>query len=268
MHVLAALAAAAALMPGFTKSAVGPDGGAVLTGTFPGGARPGYVYLPPHFDTARRYPVVYLLHGMPGSPSEYLAGASLVSFADSAIASGRVLPFIAVIPAAGTSTKYNGEWAGIWEHHVVRRVVPFVDTWLPTQPDSRGRVIAGLSAGGYGAVDIALRNPGVFGIVESWGGYFTPLRDGPFRHAARSVLDANDPTKLIARAAPLLRKDRTRFFLSTGPGHSHWFTPEATVAFASELRQAGLRPALRLYPTAEREWSRQLAAGLAWAFGA
>ena len=267
MHVLAALAASAALLPGFAQTATGPSGGAILTGTFPGGARPGYVYLPPQFDPGRRYPVVYLLHGMPGSPSEYLAGASLVSFADDAIAAHRVRPFIAVLPAAGTEAKYNGEWAGIWEHHVVDRVVPFVDTWLPTIAGPRGRAIAGLSAGGYGAADIALRHPGLFGVVESWGGYFAPLRDGPFRHASQAVLSANDPTKLIARTAPRLRSDRTRFFLSTGPGHSHWFTPEATVAFASQLRQAGLHPALRLFPSAKGEWSRQLAAGHPWAFG-
>lgn len=264
MHALAALAAAA-LLPGFTP-VVGPaQGGTVLKGTFPGGARPGYVYLPPGFDASRRYPVVYLLHGMPGSPSEYLEGAGLTSFADSAIASGSVRAFIAVMPAAGTQPHYNGEWGGIWEQHVVNRVVPWIDERLPTVASPSGRVLAGLSAGGYGAVDIALRHPGVFGTVESWSGYFRPLRDGPFKDAPQSVLDANDPVKLVPGEARVLRADHVRFFLSSGPGHSHWFKPSETIAFAAELRREGMHPTLRLFPSLQGEWTQQLASGLAWA---
>ena len=232
----------------------------MLQGTFPGGARPGYVYLPPRFDPSRRYPVVYLLHGMPGSPSEYLDGAGLTTFADSA-----ARPFIAVMPAAGPEPHYNGEWGGIWEHHVVDRVVPWIDAHLPTRASASGRVIAGLSAGGYGAVDIALRHPCVFGTVESWSGYFRPLRDGPFKNAPQRVLDAHDPVKLVPGEAGMLRANHVRFFLSSGPAHSHWFKPSETIAFAAELRRAGLHPTLRLFPSLQGEWTRQLASGLAWA---
>jgi hypothetical protein len=108
---LAALVAAAVL-PGFTPFAAGPDGGQVLRGTFPGGGRPGFVYLPPGFDASVRYPVIYLLHGMPGSPSEYLDGTQLAEFADDGISAGRLRPFIAILPAAGPNRGYNGEWAG------------------------------------------------------------------------------------------------------------------------------------------------------------
>src|SRR6476660_3436079 len=100
MHTLAVLLAAFVL-PGFTNAAAEPSGGQLLQGTFPGTARPGYVYLPPSFDPATRYPVVYLLHGMPGSPSEYTDGTQLGTFADAQIAAGALRPFIAVIPAAG-----------------------------------------------------------------------------------------------------------------------------------------------------------------------
>ena len=264
MHALAAFAAAA-LLPGFTPVAGPAQGGTVLQGTFPGGARPGYVYLPPAFDPSHCYPVVYLLHGMPGSPSEYLDGAGLTSFADSAIPSGGVRAFIAVMPAAGTQPHYNGEWGGIWEQHVVDRVVPWIDARLPTIASPDGRVLAGLSAGGYGAVNIALRHPGVFGTVESWSGYFRPLRDGPFKDVPQSVLDANDPVKLVPSEAQVLRADHIRFFLSSGPAHSHWFKPAETIAFAAELRRAGMHPTLRLFPSLRGEWTQQLASGLAWA---
>jgi len=146
-------------------------------------------------------------------------------------------------------------------------VVPWVDAHLPTLPDARDRTIAGLSAGGFGAVNTALRHPLLFGRVESWSGYFAPLRDGPFRHATRAVLAANDPAALVPAEAPELRADGVRFFLSTGPYHSHWFRPAQTVEFAHELRTARLPVAFHRYANAHGEWRNQVAAGLSWAFG-
>jgi enterochelin esterase-like enzyme len=259
--VLASLA-----LSGFLPLSSGPAGGEVLQGTFPGTVRPGLLYLPPGFTRAERYPVVYLLHGMPGSPSEYPDGTGLVTFADEAIAAGTVRPFIAVMPAAGPRHGYNGEWAGPWERGLVDETVPWVEAHLPTIAGPHARVIAGLSAGGYGAVDIALRHPDVFGTVESWSGYFEPLRDGPFRQADATTLASHDPTLLVRSERGLLRRDGLRFFVSSGPSHSHWFKESATVGFAHELAALGLPVELRLYPTLRGEWREQLAAGLTWAF--
>lgn len=266
MSILAALVTAI-LLPGFTPFLSGPSGGQVLAGTFPGTQRPGYVYLPPGFTPKQRYPVVYLLHGMPGSPSEYLYGTQLVQYADAGIASGALRPFIAVMPAAGPSHKYNGEWAGPLEQVLVHQVVPFVDANLPTVATSAGRVLAGLSAGGFGAVDIGIRNAGMFGAVESWSGYFKPLHDGPFKNARRALLAANDPTRLVAFDEARLTRAHTRFFVSSGPYHSHWFRPAQTIAFAKELETFGLPVTLKLYSSRKGEWREQLDAGLSWAFG-
>jgi len=246
VHVLATIAAIVAL-PGFTTVTTEPSGGRLLEGRFPGTARPGYVYLPPAFDPAQRYPVVYLLHGMPGSPAEFPVGTRLGTFADTAIAAGTLRPFIGVMPAAGTSPRYDGEWAGEWEIALVDDVLPWVDTSLPTIASPAGRVIAGLSAGGYGAFDIALRHPTIFGAVESWSGYFTPLHDGPFKHADASTLAANDPALLAQREAQQLRHAGVRFFVSTGPAHSHWIPRCASQRFAAELRRLGLRSTYRAY---------------------
>lgn len=265
MATIAAILTAITL-PGFTPYATGPHGGTVLTGTFPGGERAGYVYLPPGYDPLQRYPVIYLLHGMPGSPTEYLAGTDLVNFADEGISSGRLKPFIAVLPAAGPTRNYNGEWAGPWAREVVDQVVPFVDTYLPTEPFAAGRVIAGLSAGGYGAADIGLRNDAVFGSIVSWSGYFHPLSDGPFRDAPAAVLRANDPQLLaVARRSELL-DGHVRFFLSSGPYHSHWFRPAETKSFAGELRRLGLPVETFYYLQPKGEWRAQVDAGLTWAF--
>ena len=255
------------MLPGFAPSGAGPGGGVILRGTFPGGLRAGYVYLPPQFEQSQTYPVVYLLHGMPGSPTEYLDGVDLADWSDNAISSGEVRPFIAVLPAAGPSRDYDGEWAGPWEHELVADVVPWIDAHLPTIATPAGRVIAGLSAGGFGAADIGLRNPEVFGSIEAWSGYFRPLRDGPFKGATRRLLAANDPTKLARSEAAALRADGVRFFLSTGPFHSHWFRPEQTLDFTRELRALDLPVRYHRYANAKGEWRNQLDTGLEWAFG-
>jgi enterochelin esterase-like enzyme len=264
---LASVAAAAFLLPGFSHIQAGPRGGTVLQGTFPGTLRPGLVYLPPGFDPSRRYPVVFLLHGMPGSPSEYLQGAGFLEAADDGIADGTLEPFLAVMPAAGPSEGYDGEWAGPWERALVDQVVPWVDASLPTLRSPADRVLAGLSAGGFGAVDIALRNPTVFGSAASWSGYFAPLRDGPFKDASRAVLAANDPVDLVRLHAAELRDDRVRLFLSTGPYHSHWFRPQQTVDFAHEVAGLRLPVEFRRYADEKGVWTRQVTAGLEWAFG-
>ena len=267
MAFLAALVASAVL-PGFAPVAAGPNGGQVLAGPIPGTERPGYVYLPPGFSTGGHYRTVYLLHGMPGSPSEFVAGASLLAWADPAIADGKVPAFIAVMPAAGPLPRYNGEWAGPWETALVDHVVPWADANLPTIPTRSGRILAGLSAGGFGAADIALRHPNVFGTAESWSGYFTPLHDGPFKHATTAVLAANDPVLLARSEARRLRALGVRFFVSTGPFHSHWFKPAQTVDFAHELSSLGVRERLLVVASAKGEYRVQLAAGLAWALTA
>jgi enterochelin esterase-like enzyme len=266
MHLLAAAASALALS-GFTQLAPTPDGGQVLTGTIPGTPRASCVYLPPGYDPSRRYPVVYLLHGLPGSPSEYVFGTKLGEFADAGITAGTLRPFIAVIPPAGQTSHYGGEWAGPWERELLDTVVPWADSTFSTIRSPRGRILAGLSAGGFGAVDIALRNPTVFGTAESWSGYFKPLRDGPFRKATLATLGANDPVALVRSEAPELRSAGIRFFVSTGPYHSHQILPSTTRAFASELRRLGLDVAYRAFPEKKGEWRDQLDAGIGWALG-
>jgi poly(3-hydroxybutyrate) depolymerase len=260
-------------LPGFDSTAyAGAAGGSVLAGTIPGTyapAAPGssYVYLPPRFTPAGRYPVVYLLHGMPGDPRIYVRAAHLARVADDLIAAGAT-PFIAVMPYAGPATHRGlAEWAGRWEEYLVDDVVPWTDAHLPTIRTASARVIAGLSAGGFGAVDIGLRHPGMFGTLESWSGYFQPLRDGPFAHASAADLAAHDPSLLVATEAGRLRRDGVRFELSTGVAHGG-ITPAMTTDFASELHTLGLRFALWHVPAGIRgpDYGDQMQHGLRYAF--
>lgn len=270
--MLAELVAAAALLPGFTPVGASPGGGTLLQGVFPDAAapqplQPGDVYLPPSFTTAKRYPVIYLLHGIRGAPSEYVDALNIRAYADRQIQSGALRPFIAVMPAAGDAS-YRGEWAGPWETYVTQAVVPWVDRHLPTISAPSGRVLAGLSAGGYGAYDIGLRTPTLFGKLESWSGYFQPLHDRPFRQATARTLRANDPTLLLRRKATLLRRLGLRLFVSTGPAHSRWAPPAASAAFAAEARSLRLPVTYRRFRSRQDHWRDEFDAGLTWAFGA
>ena len=190
---------------------------------------------------------------MPGSPDGFAHSLRLAQVGDSLGA-----PFVAVAPVAGTRSRYRGEWAGQWEDYVVRDVVPWVDARL-----SRGsRTIAGLSAGGFGAVDIALRHPGLFSTVESWGGYFQPFRDGPLARATPAELAAHDPVLLVRREARALRS--TRFFLSSGASHGVVRVADTT-SFAAELARLRIPHVTLLLHAHRADWRGQFTAGLRYA---
>jgi predicted esterase len=242
----------------------GPDGGEIWRGVIPGAARKSMIYVPPGFLPERRYPVIYLLHGMPGSPWSYVNSLSLAALSDTLITRKLAAPFVAVVPVAGPSGHYAGEWAGPWERYLVQGVVPWVDAHLRIDAVADGRTLAGLSAGGYGAVDIGLRHPRLFGRLESWGGYFAANRDGPLAGAGGAELAAHDPGRLVRDEAALLRRLHLRFFLSSGPGHGR-VKPRQTVAFARELSALRLPVRLELLRDGHAQWERQLEAGLRWA---
>jgi enterochelin esterase-like enzyme len=169
-----------------------------------------------------------------------------------------------VIPPAGIDV-HHGDWTGVWERYLVRDVVPWADAHLPTIAARSGRVLAGLSAGGYGAVSIGLRHPELFSTLESWSGYFHPLRSGALVHAGVAQLHAHDPTLLARREAPLLRRLGTRFFVSSGTTHDR-VTAEATRTFSTELRTLRLPHRLWLGAGGHdgRLWRAQLPAALSY----
>ena len=202
----------------------------------------GTVYTPPGYSTAHRYPVLYLLHGLPGGPEEFWNALHLRRRLDALPAR-----FLVVTPAGPA----NGEWADAWERWFVDRVVPWVDSHYSTIRSPHGRALEGLSAGGYGAVDIGLRHPRLFGGLGAWDGYFTPLRDGPLAHATRAQLAAHDPRTLVREEAPVLRRQGTSFYVSAGGNHGAVRT-SGSIAFAHELGTLHLPHELWLLPPADR----------------
>jgi len=118
-------------------------------------------------------PVVYMLHGWPGTPSGLIAG--IEQPLNDAFANGET-PFIAVFPDGNATTHVDSEWADSYDKSAM------VETWLiknviPTVEgsnirDRSDRAILGFSMGGYGASIIALHHPELFSRVISLAGYF------------------------------------------------------------------------------------------------
>lgn len=124
------------------------------------------VWLPPSYAASgHRYPVVYFLAGYDEAPSIAPLGAAL----DDAIAGGDVPEVIAVgisgQNSLGGSFYVDSPVTGGWATAVHRDLVQWVDAHFRTVADADGRVIAGFSMGGFGAFDLAMRHPDVFGAV-------------------------------------------------------------------------------------------------------
>ncbi|MGH9418502.1 MAG: alpha/beta hydrolase, partial [Thermoanaerobaculia bacterium] len=120
------------------------------------------IYLPPTYEIerARRYPVVYLLHGVDADNLAFIKGAyeklNIRLAMDSLIATGVVKEMIVVTPNARNvydgSFYANSAATGNWEDFIVKDFVAYMDSHYRTIADRSGRGIAGHSMGGYGAL--------------------------------------------------------------------------------------------------------------------
>jgi pimeloyl-ACP methyl ester carboxylesterase len=129
------------------------------------------IYLPAGYDASRRrYPVIYFLpnpleKGFRSIFDRYHAQDVF----DRAVASGVIGGFILVcVDAAtpiGSSWYVNSPVTGNWEDFLATELVSYVDANFRTLPSRDSRGIAGIFMGGYGAIRLAMRHPGVFGSV-------------------------------------------------------------------------------------------------------
>ncbi|MDB5066037.1 MAG: hypothetical protein JWM18_2471 [Chloroflexi bacterium] len=165
------------------------------------GGRHVNVYVPALYDSSldRAFPVLYLLHGYPGNAGQWAgSGAQLPAVLDQLIASGQMPPVIAVQPDGNGQAFDDAEWGDDSRGDQVERwltsqVLPEVDGHYRTL-GARYRGIAGLSAGGFGAVNIAIRHPDLFRWAASYSGYFTARAD-----IFRGLAAANSPDQTAAR---------------------------------------------------------------------
>jgi S-formylglutathione hydrolase FrmB len=143
--------------------------GASLEGNLEGDSpdRDVIVYLPPSYaeNSARRYPVLYALHGYSINNEKWTTEIHTPQTIEGAFATG-TREMIVVIPNAQTlhngSMYSNSVTTGNWEDFIAHDLVAYIDARYRTIPDRLSRGIAGHSMGGYGTVRIAMRHPDVF----------------------------------------------------------------------------------------------------------
>ena len=178
-----------------------------------------WVYTPPGYDSAGQYPVVYLFHGEPGSSADWFTAGDVAHTADVLIHDRLIPPVILVAPdltAPDTddtecldSTRPGGPQVAT---HVLD-VVSWVDAHYATAADPEHRVAAGMSMGGYCALDLGLRHQDVFGGVVGLEAFGSPGPGGRDALSTRAEYRAASPDHYL----PRLRVRRARPSGSTSP---------------------------------------------------
>lgn len=111
------------------------------------------------------FPVFYLLHGLSDDHTAWVRRSNIERYVDG-------LPLIVVMPNGerGFYTDSRANPKAAFETAIVRDIIGFVDANFQTIPTRAGRVIAGLSMGGYGALKLALKHPDKFCAAVSHSG--------------------------------------------------------------------------------------------------
>jgi enterochelin esterase-like enzyme len=119
------------------------------------------VYLPTGYDTSNlRYPALYLLHGSGGNLYQWVNQGRIQQTADALMATGDIPPAVIVMPDGGTSWFVDRKEK--METAIITELIPEVEKTFRVLRSREGRVIGGLSMGGYGAMRFALRYPEMF----------------------------------------------------------------------------------------------------------
>lgn len=137
------------------------------------------VYLPPGYSAEKKYPVLYLLHGIGGDETEWVRYASPHVLLDNLIADGKATPMIVVIPngRALADDRPTGDIfarekvAGFaaFERDLLEHLIPAVQARYSTFDDAAHRGIAGLSMGGGQTLNFGLGHLDTF----AWIGAFS-----------------------------------------------------------------------------------------------
>ena len=136
--------------------------------------RPLRVYTPPGYSTARKYPVLYLQHGLGNTSTEWAQRARAPIIADNLIAEGKMLPMIIVFPSGNATATPADEKQGdrtqasygqAYQDDLLKQIIPFVEATFSAYTDRANRGIAGMSMGSGQALNIGLTNLDTFAWV-------------------------------------------------------------------------------------------------------
>lgn len=144
-----------------------------------GSTRKALVYTPPGYSKDKKYPVLYLLHGIGGDEMEWFINGHPEVILDNLYAEKKVEPMIVVLPN-GRAMKDDRATGNImapdkvqafatFEKDLLNDLIPFIEKNFPVIKDAEHRAIAGLSMGGGQSLNFGLGNLDKF----AWVGGFS-----------------------------------------------------------------------------------------------
>ncbi len=161
------------------------------------------IYLPPQYENepARRFPVVFFLHGAGGTES---SDAGLAYTVHAEVKAGTIPPVIYVFPNGGKTSGYR-DWTNgnvKSETLLLHELLPHIDREYRTIPKPEARGICGFSMGGGGALRLSLKHPDVFGSAASLAAAVEKTADAnggdnAYRHAAALTREQKDSLRLL-----------------------------------------------------------------------
>lgn len=210
------------------------------------------VWLPPGYATHphRRYPVLYVLHGLPAGEHAYRSLLFLAPVLDRLRARALV-----VFPQGARPGESDDEYLDLgpgrdWARALTRELPAAVASRYRALGTQAARGIIGISAGGYGAVILGLHNLDRYRLIESWSGYFhatAPDGRSPMALPPR-LTEWADANSLISHLAPRLNRNPTLLAFYTGSRDPYPGFVTENERFDQELRDAGIPHQFDLYP--------------------
>ena len=195
------------------------------------------IYLPPdYYLSNRRYPVVYLLHGLGDNETSWVQFGEADRIADEGIKSSELPPMIIVMPNAGVTWYVNDYQNKVrYEDMFVQELIPHIDSMFRTRTGREYRAVSGLSMGGFGSLTLAMHHPELFSACaalsaavrtdetfaiipdERYNAVYAPIFSGPVKGQERLTLawKRNSPITL-AHSAPESDLNRVRWYLDCG----------------------------------------------------
>jgi enterochelin esterase-like enzyme len=183
-------------------------------------------YLPENYNESEVFHVIYLLHGHGGSDDDWFSDheGHVKTVLDSLYKINRIPAMVAVTMDAGNSWYIDSKER--MESAYVHDFIPFAETTYNVESGARSRIIAGNSAGGYGALRLSLKYPELFkaSILLSPAAYSPlPPKISSSRKTSAFEIDGvfNDSIWLSNSYHNLINTERDlnlipRFYLSTG----------------------------------------------------
>ncbi len=166
--------------------------------------RKALIYTPPGFTKKKKYPVLYLLHGIGGDEKEWLNGAKPQVILDNLYATGKLSPMIVVMPN-GRAMKDDRAGGNVFEPEKVQAfatfekdllndLIPYIEKKYPVLTDRENRAIAGLSMGGGQSLNFGLGNLDKFAWV---GGFSSAPNTKPPEELFPNPEEAKKKLKLL-----------------------------------------------------------------------